>query len=99
MIVCAQLAAFQKISECREESRLKARRKWKRIQAETGARKDNGMGFMTGNGCAIRVVEHGSETRKTEEQYDGSFGIDPTLWHLEASDEDSAETNDSETIL
>lgn len=57
------------------------------------------MVFVTGNGRAVRVVEHGSDTRKTEEQYDGSFGIDPILGHLEASDEDSAKNNKSETIL
>ena len=100
LIVCAQLAAFGRVSECREESKLKARMRRKRIQTKAGARKDNGKGFyMNGNGHAIRVVEHGSKTRKIEDQEDGSFGTDPTLWHLEASDEDTTTANDSKTIL
>lgn len=62
LIVCAQLAAFQRVSECREESRLKAKTRRKHIHAENGARKDNGMVFMTGNGRSMKIVEHGSET-------------------------------------
>ena len=99
LIVCAQLAAFGRVSECREESRAKARVKSEPIPARAGARKDDGKVIcMNGNGHAIRVTEHGSEILFIEDQEDGSFGTDPRPWKLEASGEDSTKINGSETI-
>ena len=99
MIVCLQLAAFARVSECREESRVKARMKRKRTEAKLGALKNNGkVVYVNSTNYAIGV-KHGLQTPKPEDQEDGSFGPDPRLWHLEASDEDSTKTSDSETIL
>ncbi|KAL9070056.1 MAG: hypothetical protein Q9161_005112 [Pseudevernia consocians] len=100
LIVCAQLAAFGRVSGCREEGRVKARIKGKRAQAKAGACEENRKAvYMNGNGHANGAVEHGSETRDHEDREDDSPGLDPRLWHLEASDEDSTITSDSETML
>ena len=100
LIVCAQLAAFGKVNECREKGQVKARMKGKRIQREVGARYENESAvYMNGNGHAVGVARRGPEIPILEDRDDGSFGPDPPLWHLEASDEDSTKTSDSETIL
>lgn len=65
MIVCAQLAAFGKISECREEGKVDARMKKRRIKAEADARNEVGEAVhINGNGHTTRAVEHDSETPK-----------------------------------
>lgn len=99
-IVCAQLAAFGRVSGCREAGKVKARLKRERAQEKAGVRKENKEAVYTnGNGHACGAVECGSETPKHQGQQDGFLGPDPKLWHLEASDEDSTNTSDSETIL
>ena len=88
LIVCVQLAAFGKVSECREESKAKARMERERILAKTAARKDDGdVDCLNGSCHAIRVIE-------IEDHEDGSFGTDPSLWNLEASGKDSTKTSD-----
>ena len=42
LIVCVQLAAFGKVSQCRDESEAKAKMKREHNLARTGARKDDG---------------------------------------------------------
>ena len=97
LIVCAQLAAFGKISECREEGKVDAGIKEERIKAEADARNEVGKAVhMNGNAHTTRAVEHDSETPKYRNQEAGLLALDPTLWHLEASDEDSTKTSDSE---
>ena len=89
LIVCVQLAAFGKVSECREESKAKARTKREHILARTGGRKDSGnMACLNGSCPAIRAIE-------IKDHKDGSFGTDPRLWNLEASGKESAKTSDS----
>ncbi len=71
-------------------------------QAKAGARKENRKRkavYMNGNGHTNGVVGHGSETPEYEDQEEGFPGLDPKLWHLEAGDEDSTKTSDSETII
>ena len=99
-IVCAQLAAFGRVSECRERGKMRARMKRELAQAELVAHKRyERVIYMNGDGHALGVVEVGSKTPKSEVQEVGSFGSQPRLWHLEASDEDSTKTSDSETTL
>ncbi len=99
LIVCAQLAAFGRVSECREESKVKVRIKRESTQAKAGAHKRHGkLVYMYGNGHAIGGFESGLGDSKDELQADVSLGTDPVR-HLEASDEDSTKTSDSETIL
>lgn len=65
LIVCAQLAAFGKISECREQGKVDARMKKERIKAEADARNEVGKAVhINGNGHTTRTVEHDSETQK-----------------------------------
>lgn len=67
LIVCVQLAAFGRVSECREKSKKEARMGGKRIQAKAGARKENGKHvYISGNDHAIGAVGHGSEIPKAE---------------------------------
>ena len=99
LIVCAQLAAFGKISDCREEGKVEVRMKEERIKAEADARNEGGKAFhMNGNGYATRAVEHDWEPPKKEDREAGRLAPDPTLWHLEANDEDSTKASDSEFI-
>ena len=94
MIVCAQLVAFGRVNECRGEGRAQARMKREPLPATAGARKTDGkVDDLNGNGHAIRIVEHVSKSLKSEDQEDGSFGTDPRLWNLEASDEDSTKSS------
>ena len=91
LIVCVQLAAFGKVSECREESKAKARMKREHLLAKIGARKDDGNGDCLNGSCRLRrIIE-------IEDHEDGSFGTDPRLWNLEASGKDSTKTSDSST--
>lgn len=100
LIVCAQLAAFERVSGCREAGKVKAGMKGERARVKNGARKEIGKAVsLNGNGHAIGIVEHVSETPLYEDQEDGSLGSDPKLWRPEASDEDPINTSDSETIL
>lgn len=79
LIVCVQLAAFGRVSECREESKAKARMKREHVLAKSGACKDDGnVDCLNGSCYAIRVIE-------IEDHEDGSFGTDPRLWNLDAS--------------
>ena len=65
LIVCAQLAAFGKISEGREEGKVDARMKKERIKAEADARNEVGKAVhINSNGHTTRAVEHDSETPK-----------------------------------
>ena len=100
LIVCAQLAAFGRVSGCREAGRVKARMKGKCAQAKAGARKEDRKAVhMNGNGYTNGVVGHCSKTPEHEDQDEDFPALDPKLWHLEASDDDSIKTSDSETIL
>lgn len=97
LIVCVQLAAFGRVSECREAGKVKARSKANRNQAKAGARKGiMNTVCMNGHSHADGAVERGSE--KHEDQENGFPGLDSKLWHLEASDEESTKTSDSETV-
>ena len=99
LIVCAQLAAFGKVSQCRGKDQVRARMKGKRIHVE--ASPCNGTGkdvYLNGTAHAIRLIERVSKSRKHEDRERGSFGPVPNLWHLEASDEDSTHTSESETL-
>ena len=79
---------------------MKAGMKGERARVKNGARKEIGKAVsLNGNGHAIGIVEHVSETPLYEDQEDGSLGSDPKLWRPEASDEDPINTSDSETIL
>ena len=79
---------------------MKARIKGKRARAKAGARKESREAvYMNGNGHANGAVQRGSEIQEHEDHEDDSPGLDPKLWHLEASDEDSTITSDSETML
>ena len=90
MIVCAQLAAFGRVSVCRERGKMRARIKRELTQGKvTACKRDGRVIYVNGDGHTVGVVV----------QEDGSFGSYPRLWHLEASDEDSTKTSDSETTL
>ena len=98
--MCAQLAAFGSVSECRERGKARARIKKELAKVKVVTRTGDGrVVYMNGNGHTIGVVEVGSKTPRPEVREDGSFGSYPRLWHLEASDEDSTRTSDSETTL
>ena len=98
LIVCAQLAAFGRVSECREAGKVKARLMGKRAQEKAGACKETtNTVYMDGNSHG--PMEHGSEKMKHEEPEDVYPGPDSKLWHLEASDEESTKVSDSKTIL
>ena len=99
LIVCAQLAAFGRVSDCREAGNVKARSKGNRAQAKAGARKEiiNDIS-INGNGHAKEAVERGSQTLNYDDQENRSLGSDPKLWHLEASNEESTKISNSETI-
>ena len=100
LIVCAQLLAFERVSGCREAGKRKARTKGELAEAKPGDCKENGEPLcMNGNGYAKGAVKRGSEILKLEPQENGSPTPDTELWHLEASDEDSTKTSDSEIIL
>ena len=97
MIVCVQLAAFGRVSECREAGKVKARLEVDRTRAKSGARKEiMHTVCMNGHGHADGAVERGPE--KHEDQENRFCGLDSKLWHLEASDEESTKTSDSETV-
>ena len=88
MIVCAQLAAFGKVSGCREAGKEKERlRKKERTQGKRDTRKGNRkVVYMSGSG---QYHQNGDR-----------FGTNPQLFRLEAaSNEDSAKSSDSEIIL
>lgn len=96
LIVCAQLAVFGMVIECREAGKLKARIKGERAQAKASTRRANGKAVYTnGNGHAKGAVELDSKTLKYEDQWH----VSKRLWHLEASDEDSTRTSELVTIL
>lgn len=99
LIVCAQLAAFGRVSDCREAGKVKARSEGDRAQAKAGACKGiiNTV-YMNCNGHAEEAVERGLETLNHDDQENDFFGPEPKLWHLEASDEESTKTSDKETI-
>ena len=95
MIVCAQLAAFGRVSECREESKVKVRIKRKSTQAKAHAHKRHGeFVYMYGNGHAIGGFESGLGDSKDELQADVSRGTEPVR-HLEAGDEDATKPSES----
>lgn len=97
MIVCAQLAAFGRVRERREAGKAKARSKENGTHATAGAYKEVVNAVCTNSHShADEAVEHGSE--KHEDQENRFSGLDSKLWHLEASDEESAQTSDSETV-
>ena len=99
-IVCAQLAAFGRVSGCREAGKVKARMKRHRIREKAGVRKGYKKAVYTnGNGHAYEVVGHCMETAEHHDHENGYLGPDPKPWHLEDSDEASTKTSDSETIL
>ena len=63
MIVCAQLAAFGRVSKCREAGEEKARMKKERPRGISGVRKVNRIAVcMNGNGHANESVERSSGT-------------------------------------
>ena len=63
MVVCAQLAAFQKVSECRAADKMNARIKREHAQAKCGARNETGIAIhANGN------VHAGSKAPKHEDQ-------------------------------
>lgn len=97
VIVCVQLAAFGRVRECREAGQVKARPKENCTQAKAGARKKvRNTVCMNGYSHADGAVEHGPE--KDEDQENRFPGLDSKLWHLEARDDESTKTSDSETV-
>ena len=63
LIVCAQLAAFEKVSECRAADKMNARIKREHAQAKCGARNETGIAIHA-NGD----VHVGSKAPKHEDQ-------------------------------
>lgn len=100
LIVCAQLAAFGRVSGCREAGKEKARMKKERAQAKVRARQENEKAvYMNGNGHANRTIEHASETPNHKGEEETSPEPDMKFWHLEASDEESTRSSDSDIML
>ena len=67
--MCAQLAAFGRVIECREVGKVKARSKEDCARAKRGARKEiMDTVYMNGNGHAEEAVDRGSETLNYDDE-------------------------------
>lgn len=85
LIVCAQLAAFGRVSECREAGKEKARMKRERARGTGGLRKENRIAVcMNGNGHANGSVGLSSGTPQHHQDSSCPNKSDPKLWRLEA---------------